>query len=172
MCMKKLSIKSIAEFCNGQCRIDGYINKISTDSRDIDENTLFVALIGERFDAHDFIPDVLSKGARAVVCSKKVCDDERLILVEDTGEALLRIAHGYRKTFNIPFVALTGSVGKTTTKGMVYAVVKQKFNTLRTAGNLNNEIGVPKTLFCLEEDHQAAVIEMGMNHFGEIHNLS
>ncbi len=172
MCMKKLSIKSIAEFCNGQCRIDGYINKISTDSRDIDENTLFVALIGERFDAHDFIPDVLSKGAKAVVCSKKVCDDERLILVEDTGEALLRIAHGYRKTFNIPFVALTGSVGKTTTKGMVYAVVKQKFNTLRTAGNLNNEIGVPKTLFCLEEDHQAAVIEMGMNHFGEISRLS
>ncbi len=170
--MKKLSIKDIADFCSASTTLDGYITKISTDSRDIDENTLFVALIGERFDAHDFIPDVLSKGAKAVVCSKKVCDDERLIVVENTGKALLNIAHGYRKAFDIPFVALTGSVGKTTTKGMVYAVVKQKYNTLRTAGNLNNEIGVPKTLFCLEESNQAAVIEMGMNHFGEISNLS
>lgn len=170
--MKNLSIKDIAEFCCAHTNLDGEISRVSTDSRDIDENTLFVALVGERFDAHNFIPDVLSKGAKAVVCSKRVCDDERLILVEDTGKALLDIAHGYRQTFNIPFIALTGSVGKTTTKGMVYAVVKQKFNTLRTAGNLNNEIGVPKTLFCLEENHQAAVIEMGMNHFDEISRLS
>lgn len=170
--MKRLSINSISEFCSAQSKIDGFIEKISTDSRDVDENTLFVALVGERFDAHDFIPDVLSKGVKAVVCSKKVCDDDRLILVEDTGEALLQIGHGYRKTFDIPFVALTGSVGKTTTKGMVYAVVNQKFNALRTAGNLNNEIGVPKTLFCLEETHNAAIIEMGMNHFGEISRLS
>ncbi len=170
--MKKITIQDIARFCSTETSLQGYISKISTDSRDIDENTLFVALIGERFDAHDFIEDVLSKGAKAVVCSKKVCDDERLILVEDTGKALLDIAHGYRKTFNIPFVALTGSVGKTTTKGMIYSVVKRKFNTLKTAGNLNNEIGVPKTLFNLEEKHEAAVIEMGMNHFDEISRLS
>ncbi len=172
MGMKKVSIKDIANFCGSQTSLDGYVEKISTDSRDVDATTLFVALIGERFDAHNFIEDVLSKGVKAVICSKKVCDDERLILVEDTGKALLEIAHGYRKTFDIPFVALTGSVGKTTTKGMVYAVVKQKFNTLRTAGNLNNEIGVPKTLFCLEQEHEAAIIEMGMNHFGEISRLS
>ena len=170
--MKKLLLKDIAEFCSAQTSLDGEISKISTDSRDIDENTLFVALIGERFDAHDFIADVLQKGAKAVVCSKRVCDDERLILVEDTGKALLDIAHGYRKTFDIPFIALTGSVGKTTTKGMVYSVVNKKYNALRTAGNLNNEIGVPKTLFTLEETHEAAVIEMGMNHFGEISVLS
>lgn len=170
--MKKISIQDIARFCSAQTTLTGNISKISTDSRDVDENTLFVALIGERFDAHDFIEDVLSKGAKAVICNKKVCDDERLILVEDTGKALLDIAHGYRKTFDIPFVALTGSVGKTTTKGMVYAVVKRKFNTMKTAGNLNNEIGVPKTLFNLEEAHEAAVIEMGMNHFGEISRLS
>ncbi len=170
--MKKVLLKDIVLFCNSCTTLDGYITRVSTDSRDVDENTLFVALAGERFDAHDFIEDVLKKGVKAVICSKKVCDDERLILVEDTGKALLDIAHGYRKTFNIPFVALTGSVGKTTTKGMVYAVVKQKFNTLRTAGNLNNEIGVPKTLFCLEEEHEAAIIEMGMNHFGEISRLS
>ncbi len=170
--MKRLSVKDIANFCSSKTNIDGEISVISTDSRQVDGNTLFVALVGERFDAHDFIGDVLEKGAKAVVCSKKVCDDDRLILVEDTGRALLDIAHGYRKTFDIPFIALTGSVGKTTTKGMVYAVVKQKFNTLKTAGNLNNEIGVPKTLFCLEECHEAAVIEMGMNHFDEISRLS
>ncbi len=170
--MKNISLKDIALFCNTQTSLDGEISKISTDSRDIDENTLFIALVGERFDAHDFIENVLNKGAKAVIASKSVCDDPRIILVENTGEALLNIAHGYRKTFNIPFIALTGSVGKTTTKGMVYAVVKRKFDAMKTAGNLNNEIGVPKTLFSLEEHHQAAVIEMGMNHFGEIEVLS
>ncbi len=168
----KLLLKEIADFCGVQTSLDGEIFKISTDSRDIDENTLFVALIGERFDGNDFVEDVLSKGAKAVVCSRYNGDDNRILLVKDTGEALLKIANGYRKKFNIPFVALTGSVGKTTSKGMIYSVVSQKFNTLRTAGNLNNEIGVPKTLFCLDESHQAAVIEMGMNHFNEISRLS
>ena len=168
----KLSIKEIAGFCGVEAKLNGDIYKISTDSRDIDENTLFVALIGERFDGNDFVSDVLSKGAKAVVCSRYDGDDERVLLVKDTGEALLKIAKGYRKKFNIPFIALTGSVGKTTSKGMVYSVVSQKYNTLRTAGNLNNEIGVPKTLFCLDESHQAAVIEMGMNHFDEISRLS
>lgn len=172
MGMKKLSIKDIAEFCGAQTALTGEISRISTDSRDIDENTLFIALVGERFDAHDFVGDVLSKGVAAVVCSKHMGDDERIIYVQDTGKALLDIAHGYRKLFNIPFIGLTGSVGKTTSKGMIYSVVKQKFNTHRTAGNLNNEIGVPKTLFGLEECHEAAVIEMGMNHFGEISRLS
>ncbi len=170
--MKSLSLKDIAAYCGTQTELTGEITKISTDSRDVDENTLFVALIGERFDAHNFISDALSKGVKAVVCSKKVCDDARLILVEDTGKALLDIAHGYRKTFDIPFIALTGSVGKTTTKGMVFAVVNQSLNALKTQGNLNNEIGVPKTLFTLNEFHEAAVIEMGMNHFGEISRLS
>lgn len=170
--MKRISIKDIASYCGAETSLDGEISRVSTDSRDVDPDTLFIALIGERFDAHDFVPDVLQKGAKAVVCSKKVCDDPRIIYVEDTGKALLDIAHGYRKTFKIPFIGLTGSVGKTTSKGMIYAVVKKKFDTLRTAGNLNNEIGVPKTLFCLEEHHEAAVIEMGMNHFDEISRLS
>lgn len=170
--MKTITVKQIAQFCGAEAQLDGEILKISTDSRDIDENTLFIALVGEHFDAHDFVADVLSKGAKAVVCSKNVGDDPRILYVEDTGKALLDIAHGYRKLFDIPFVGLTGSVGKTTSKGMIYAVVKKKFDTLRTAGNLNNEIGVPKTLFCLEEHHEAAVIEMGMNHFEEISRIS
>ena len=170
--MKKLSLKDVARFCGSSTALEGEISKISTDSRDVDENTLFVALIGERFDAHDFVGDVLNKGAKAVVCSKFVGDDERIIYVENTGKALLDIAHGYRKLFNIPFIGLTGSVGKTTSKGMIYSVVKKGFDAHKTAGNLNNEIGVPKTLFALEEHHEAAVIEMGMNHFEEISRLS
>lgn len=170
--MEKISLKKIAEWCGAEATIDGYIEKISTDSRDVDETTLFIALKGERFDANDFVDDVLGKGVKAVVCSHYEGDDERVILVEDTGKALLDIAAGYRKNFDIPFVALTGSVGKTTTKGMIYAVLSEKFNTLRTEGNLNNEVGVPKTLFRLEKSHEAAVIEMGMNHFGEISRLS
>ncbi len=170
--MEKISLKKIAEWCGVSTRLDGFVEKISTDSRDIDKATLFIALKGERFDANDFVPEVLAKGAKAVVCSRYEGDDERVILVEDTGKALLDIATGYRKGFDIPFVALTGSVGKTTTKGMIYSVLSEKFNTLRTEGNLNNEIGVPKTLFRLESSHEAAVIEMGMNHFGEISRLS
>lgn len=170
--MEKISLKKIAEWCGVEAGLDGFVEKISTDSRDIDAGTLFIALKGERFDANDFVPDVLSKGARAVVCSRYEGTDGRVILVEDTGKALLDIAAGYRQNFKIPFVALTGSVGKTTTKGMIYAVLSEKFNTLRTEGNLNNEIGVPKTLFRLESSHEAAVIEMGMNHFGEISRLS
>ncbi len=170
--MKKLNLKDVAQFCGSSTKLEGEISKISTDSRDVDENTLFIALIGERFDAHDFIGDVLDKGAKAVICSKNVGDDERIIYVENTGKALLDIAHGYRKMFNIPFIGLTGSVGKTTSKGMIYSVVRKGFDTHKTAGNLNNEIGVPKTLFALEEHHEAAVIEMGMNHFEEISRLS
>ena len=124
--MEEILLSEIAAWCNVKSDLTGTINTISTDSRVIDENTLFIALKGERFDANDFVEEVLTKGAKAVVCSKKVCDDERLIVVEDTGKALLDIAHGYRKTFNIPFVALTGSVGKTTTKGMIsFLIVKE-----------------------------------------------
>lgn len=170
--MEEILLSEIAKWCNVKSDLTGTINTISTDSRVIDENTLFVALKGERFDANDFVEDVLNKGAKAVVCSRYNGESDRVILVEDTGKALLQIAKGYRSKFNIPFVALTGSVGKTTTKGMVHAVLSEKYNTLKTQGNLNNEIGVPKTLFCLENSHEAAVIEMGMNHFNEISRLT
>ena len=170
--MEEILISEIAAWCNIKTSLSGTVKTISTDSRVIDNDTIFVALKGERFDANDFVEEVLSKGAKAVVCSRFDGEDERILLVEDTGKALLDIAKGYRSKFKIPFVALTGSVGKTTTKGMVYAVLSEKFNTLKTQGNLNNEIGVPKTLFCIEKCHEAAVIEMGMNHFGEISRLT
>ncbi|MBR2875910.1 MAG: UDP-N-acetylmuramoyl-tripeptide--D-alanyl-D-alanine ligase, partial [Clostridia bacterium] len=170
--MEEILISEIAAWCNSQTACTGSIKAISTDSRVIDENTLFIALKGERFDANDFVEDVLDKGAKLVVCSRYDGDSERVIRVEDTGKALLDIAKGYRNKFRIPFIALTGSVGKTTTKGMVHSVLSAKYNTLKTQGNLNNEIGVPKTLFCLENSYEAAVIEMGMNHFNEISRLT
>lgn len=170
--MEEILLSEIATWCNVESDLTGTIKTISTDSRVIDENTLFIALKGERFDANDFVEDVLEKGAKAVVCSRYNGESDRVILVEDTGKALLQIAKGYRSKFKIPFVALTGSVGKTTTKGMVHAVLSEKYNTLKTQGNLNNEIGVPKTLLCLENSHEAAVIEMGMNHFNEISRLT
>lgn len=170
--MKAITMKDVARWCSSEFLQDIKIEKISTDSRDVDDKTLFIALKGDRFDGNDFVEEVLEKGAAAVVCSRYEGKYKNVLLVKDTGEALLSIAKGYRSWFSIPFVALTGSVGKTTSKGMIYSVVSKKFNTLRTAGNLNNEIGVPKTLFGIEEYHQAAVIEMGMNHFGEISRLS
>ena len=170
--MEEILLSEIASWCNAETTLTGSVKSISTDSRVVDENTLFIALKGERFDANDFVDDVLSKNAKAVVCSRYSGKSDRVLLVEDTGKALLEIAKGYRQKFNIPFVALTGSVGKTTTKCMVHAVLSEKFNTLKTQGNLNNEIGVPKTLFCVENIHEAAVIEMGMNHLGEISLLT
>ena len=170
--MEEIFLSEIALWCNTETSLQGTIKTISTDSRVIDEDTLFIALKGERFDANDFVDEVLLKNAKAVVCSRYNGNSDKVILVEDTGKALLQIAKGYREKFKIPFVALTGSVGKTTTKGMVHAVLSEKYNTLKTQGNLNNEIGVPKTLFCLEKTHEAAVIEMGMNHFNEISRLT
>lgn len=172
MILEKLSVTEIAFFCGKKTKVEGFVTKVSLDSRDVDGETLFVAIKGERFDANDFVEDVLNKGVKAVVCSRYDGNDERVIVVEDTGKALLDIAKGYRERFDIPFIALTGSVGKTTTKGMVFSVVNKKFNAMRTEGNLNNDIGVPKTLFTLNKNTEAAVIEMGMNHFGEISKLT
>ncbi len=170
--MEKILLSEIAEWCSVNSDLNGEITKISTDSRDVDENTLFIALVGERFDGNDFVQDVLDKNVKAVVASRYNGKNKNVLVVEDTGKALLEIAKGYRQKFKIPFVALTGSVGKTTTKGMVHAVLSEKYNTLKTQGNLNNEIGVPKTLFCLDNTYEVAVIEMGMNHFNEISRLT
>ena len=117
--LERITVKEAAEFCESKTSLSGFIERISTDSRDVDENTLFVALRGERFDANDFVPDVLKKGAKAAVSSRKDIDSERIIYVPDTNKAFLDIGSKYRDRFNIPVIALTGSVGKTTTKGMV-----------------------------------------------------
>jgi UDP-N-acetylmuramoyl-tripeptide--D-alanyl-D-alanine ligase len=150
------------------------IANISTDSRKISEGDVFVPICGERFDGHDYINASLAAGAVAALTHKdwEPVPGKSIIRVQDTLKALGDIAGHYRSGFNIPVVGITGSVGKTSTKDMVSGVLGQKFNVLKTAGNFNNEIGLPLTLFNLDAFHQAAVLEMGMSSFGEISRLT
>lgn len=168
-----LTLQKIAEYVNGKCFNCGEetVEKITTDTRDIEKGSLFVALKGEKFDGHDFLDSAIEKGAVAVL-SEKVVDGLPLIKVENTYKALLDIAKGYRESLDVKVVGVTGSVGKTTTKDMIAAVLSQEMPTAKTQGNFNNHIGVPKTLFLVGEEDRAAVVEMGMNHKGEISALT
>jgi UDP-N-acetylmuramoyl-tripeptide--D-alanyl-D-alanine ligase len=169
--MEILKLSEVAEAVGSTVATDGEITEISTDTRTIPSGCLFVAIKGENFDGHDYIESAFEKGAKAVITEKMV-EGYNCIVVDDTRKALLDVARYYRKKFNINLVGITGSVGKTTTKEMVALVLSEKFNTLKTTGNLNNEIGLPKTLFGLNSSHECAVIEMGMSHFGEISRLT
>ncbi|MGN1030609.1 MAG: UDP-N-acetylmuramoyl-tripeptide--D-alanyl-D-alanine ligase [Butyricicoccaceae bacterium] len=172
--MKPITLAQAAEYTGGAVAGDAsvVIRGISTDSRSIPENGLYLPIIGERFDGHDFIASAVQNGAMAVVSDRDVDCGVPVLRVDDTRRALLALAGGYRSLFDIPVVGVTGSVGKTTTKEMLASVLSQKFETLYTQGNLNNEIGMPLTVFRMEESTQAAVLEMGMNHFGEISRMT
>lgn len=147
---------------------------ITTDSRKIEDGALFIPLEGEKFDGHEFIKAAFDMGAAAALTHKDtdLLLDKTIIRVEDTFKALHDIAVYYKKKYPVPTAAVTGSVGKTTTKDMLCAALGAKYNTLKTPNNFNNEIGVPITIFMLEAEHECAVIEMGMNHFGEIERLA
>ena len=150
------------------------VTEVSTDSRSIPAGALFVPLVGERFDGHDYLDAALAGGAAGCLTAKKpisLLDGKFYIQVPDTLEALKALAAWYRDKFTIPMVQVTGSAGKTTTKEMIAAVLSQRFSTLKTQANFNNAIGTPLTLLNLAPEHQAAVIETGMNHFGEIRYL-
>ena len=152
----------------------GDITRVSTDSRDILPGDLFVPLVGERFDGHAYIDMALQKGASGCLCAQipeKMQSDKFYIAVDDTEKALGSLAGWYRGKFDIPVVQVTGSAGKTTTKEMLAAVLSQHFHTLKTLANFNNFVGTPQTLLRLERGHQAAVIETGMDHFGEIRRM-
>ena len=172
--MKMITAAQAAAFAGGTVVGDGntQITGISTDSRSIPAGSLFIPIRGERFDGHDFLEKAVELQAAAVMSEKDVDLPVPVIRVPDTRAALLALAGGYRSLFDIPVVGITGSVGKTTTKEMTAAVVGQKFRTLYTQGNLNNEIGMPLTLFRLEESTQAAVVEMGMSNFKEISRMT
>ncbi len=169
--MLDTSMKKIARILGKEAMIDAPVERISTDSRDVDEKTLYIPLKGERFDGHDFITDVLEKGAAGAL-SERSADDERIIQVESTLAALGILARERRDETDPLVVGLTGSVGKTTTKDMTAAVLGARYRTHKTVGNFNNEIGLPKTLLALEKKDEAAVIEMGMSHRGEISRLT
>jgi UDP-N-acetylmuramoyl-tripeptide--D-alanyl-D-alanine ligase len=156
----------------GQCK-NKIITKICTDTRKISEGCLFIAIKGEKYDGHDFIDEAFEKGAAVVISENKVkLSASAVINVASTKTALLMLAAAYRQIFIIPVVGITGSVGKTSTKEMVYSVFSIKYKTHKNEGNLNNEIGMPMTVFGLDKSFQTAIFEMGMSDFGEISRLS
>lgn len=171
----ELTLKEIATACGGSllCGDEStVIHNISTDTRTISTGMLFIPLKGESFDGHKFIDTAVQKGAGAILTELDGEYAVPVVKVDDTRLAMGKIAAYYLAKLNIPTVAVTGSVGKTTTKDMLASVLSQHFNVYKTQGNLNNDIGVPLTIFSLLPEHTAAVIEMGMNHFNEISYLA
>lgn len=150
------------------------VTGVTTDSRAVQPGQLFIPLVGERFDGHAYISKALDGGAAGCLTAaapETLLPGKLYIQVADTRLALKALASWYRDKFDLPVVQVTGSAGKTTTKEMIASVLSQRYNTLRTEGNFNNDIGAPLTLLRLMPEHQAAVIETGMNHFGEIRYL-
>ena len=173
--MQVLSVKDIIKATKGilvSGTADVEIEKITIDSRETGPGVLFVPLKGEKRDGHDFIESALDAGAMTLSERTDVYGNGTVIKVADTRKALGDIARYYKIKYPVKSVAITGSVGKTTTKDLVYSVIAQGYNTHKTPNNFNNDIGVPLTIFGMEEGTEAAVIEMGMNHFGEISYLS
>jgi len=157
-----------AKLIGGNVEIEG----VTTDSRSIEAGQLFVALQGPNFDAHDFAEKAVQAGARALLVNREVAVPVPQLVVEDTLKALGQMGAWWRSQFSIPFMAVTGSNGKTTVKEMLASVFAQLGNTLATKGNLNNHIGVPLTLLSVTKAHSAAIIEMGANHPREISYLT
>lgn len=167
--MINVSLDWIAEQVNGTRVGDNIdIDAVTTDSRSIQPGEVFLALSGERFDGHDYIDDVVEKGASALIVSKSVDCSLPLIIVDDTHTALGLLGAAIKREVNPRTVAITGSSGKTTVKEMTAAILQRKGSVLATAGNFNNDIGVPLTLLRLERQHEYAVLELGANHLGEI----
>jgi len=159
---------------HGNCQ--GEVSAVSTDSRTVSAGQLFIPLRGERFDGHDFIGQVVDKGVNVVLADETLWQDvssrATIITVPDTLRALGDLAAAFRRRFTLPVVAITGSNGKTTTKEMLATIMEQTGPGLKTAGNLNNLIGLPQMLFRLDAGHQWAVLEMGMSEPGEIDRLA
>ena len=176
--MKHFTVRQFKDACHARYfgpeeALDQELSGVETDSRGVTKGTLFVAIPGERVDGHKFIPDVYAKGAACALSQQELTDPAGpYLLVEDTQQALKEAAESYRQTLGIPVIGITGSVGKTSTKEMVASILSQKYNVLKTQGNFNNELGVPLTIFRIGEEHEVAVVEMGMNHYGEMHRLS
>ena len=173
--MKELTLKQLAAWCNGQILPEGAdaaVTGMQHDSRNVHGGDLFVAIAGERFDGHCFVAKAREAGAAAALVSHYVDDELPQILVEDTLTAFGDIARAYRLETDVPVVAITGSVGKTTTKEMVSCVLSGKYRIAKTQGNHNNNLGLPITVMEMPADTELAVLELGMNHFGEMSYLT
>ena len=176
--MKHMSLQEIAAACGGVYHGDDALasreaRSVVIDSRKIEKDGLFIAIKGARVDGHDFIPQVMEKGALCSVSERDLGDVPwPYIQVASCEQALKDIAEHYRRSLDIKVVGISGSVGKTSTKEMIASVLSQKYKVLKTAGNFNNEIGLPLTVFQIREEHQVAVLEMGISHFGEMSRLA
>ena len=178
--MQTLTIKDLIRATGGEVEAKTAatagleIDSIIIDSRKVREGSLFVPLLGESRDGHDFINSALVHGASASLTEKtvRISEPGTVIRVKNTRKALGDIARYYKQKYPVKSVAITGSVGKTTTKDLVYAVLSERFRSYKTQKNFNNDLGVPLTIFGIEKEHEMAVIEMGMNHFGEIDYLA
>ncbi|MGI3038092.1 UDP-N-acetylmuramoyl-tripeptide--D-alanyl-D-alanine ligase [Vibrio diabolicus] len=167
--MIKVTLSQIANITRGELFGDDLlIGAVSTDTRAIDHGALFVALVGERFDAHNFCQQAVDAGAGALLVQKRLDVNVPQVVVSDTKMALGELASWVHQTCQTPTVAITGSCGKTTVKEMVASILQLKGKVLFTAGNFNNDIGVPLTLLRSQQDDDYAVIELGANHIGEI----
>ncbi|CCG88296.1 UDP-N-acetylmuramoyl-tripeptide--D-alanyl-D-alanine ligase [Erwinia piriflorinigrans] len=167
--MISVTLQHIAQLTGGTLHgSDGAIGEVTTDTRKATAGSLFIALKGERFDAHDFVVDAITAGCSGLLVSKRLPVDVSQVVVADTRIALGQLAAWVRQQSDARIVALTGSSGKTSVKEMTAAILRECGETLYTAGNLNNDIGVPLTLLRLNPQHQYAVIELGANHQGEI----
>ena len=180
--MKELKVKDIIKVTGGQLitgKEEEICEEFSRDTRTIEKGDIYLGIKGEKFDGNAFWKDALEKGAKGVIIQdieineeeKKKYSDRIIIKVKNSLEALYEIAKYKRSLYDIPVIAITGSVGKTSTKDIIASVLSQKYKTLKTEGNKNNNIGLPLTILKLR-DHEAMVLEMGMNHFGEISLLT
>ncbi len=174
--MRGISVKKASELVGGTL-VGGSgeqeILGIVIDSRKVETGFAFAALPGEHADGHSFVGKAFEMGAACCIVEHD-CPESNgcLIIVDNTAKAMAKLAEEYRKTLHIPVIGITGSVGKTTAKEMIAAVLSQKFNVLKTDKNFNNELGVPLTIFRIEPWHEAAVIEMGISDFGEMSRLA
>ena len=176
--MEPVTLGVIADWCGAAVsgpERDILIRDISTDSRTVQPGELFIPLVGETFDGHTFLETAADRGAAAVLSSRRELVWQKnipILYVDDTLSAYQAIAAGYRRTLTAKVVGITGSVGKTTTKEMTAAILAQRYRTASTVGNHNNLVGLPQTVLAAPKDCQALVLEMGMNHFGEISRMT
>ena len=176
--MKHMTLSEIADaccgiYCGDPAFLDCEVSSVAIDSRKVVKDTLFVAIKGARVDGHSFIPQVMEAGALCSLSEQDLGDvDYPYIRVSSCTEALKDLAEHYRRSLDIKVIGITGSVGKTSTKEMIASVLSEKYNVLKTEGNFNNEIGLPLTVFNIREEHEVAVLEMGISHFGDMKPLA
>ncbi|MBR3643129.1 MAG: UDP-N-acetylmuramoyl-tripeptide--D-alanyl-D-alanine ligase, partial [Parasporobacterium sp.] len=187
--MEKMTLKNIADAVNGELHLyrrsveDGTttcVTGVVIDSRKVEAGNLFVATRGERVDGHSFIPQVWEAGALCVISEEDLPVSGFIrdgikgnyIVVKDSFQALKDLAKYYRSVLDITVVGVTGSVGKTSTKEMIASVLSKQFRVQKTQGNFNNEVGLPLSIFSLRDEHEVAVLEMGISDFGEMTRLS